>query len=99
MRKIVADESILWPGILVCWAEEGFFCATNCEEAFACETWLRGLRDAAEARLDAFSAQCRRMGLELGGDHFSRGVAEGMAEIIAARERETARKAGLGKWR
>ena len=88
VRQIISDESMLWPGLLVCSvAGAGFFCATTCEEAFACETWLRESRDRAQGKLDAFTAQCRKLGLRLGGgEPFAGGVREGIAKIIATKD-------------
>jgi len=88
VRRIIADESMLWSGILVCRAAgDTYFCATNCEEALACETWLREARDAAQLALDAFLSQCRSLGLRAGtGAAFARGVRQGIAEIVTAPE-------------
>lgn len=66
----------------------GSFCAATYEEASACETWLRELRDQAQMQLDTFTAQCRKLGLHLsGGDPFAGGVKQGIAEIMAAKEK------------
>ncbi|HEX4083347.1 MAG TPA: hypothetical protein VHY22_00445 [Chthoniobacteraceae bacterium] len=86
VRRIIAEESMLWSGILICCADgEGYFCATNCDEALACETWLREARDHAQITLDTFIAQCRRLGLGSdAGEAFTQGVRQGIREILSA---------------
>jgi predicted Fe-S protein YdhL (DUF1289 family) len=97
VRQIITAESISWPGILVCSVDDaGYFCAASSEEAHACAKWLRESRDQAQMKLNAFAAQCRKLGLNLDGEaasttapphiaNFAHGVTQGIAEVMAAK--------------
>jgi hypothetical protein len=90
VEQIISDESMLWPHCLVCFAPcVGYFCAASHEEAFACESWLRALRDEAQMKLDTFTAQCRKIGLHLSDGHFDEGVTAGIAAIMTAKQTQT----------
>jgi len=65
VRRIISDESHLWPGILVCsFPGAGYFCAETYEEAETYDNWLSDLVDAAWNKRAAFRTACAKMGFK-----------------------------------
>jgi hypothetical protein len=63
VRRIISDESHLWPGTLVCSTPgKGYFCAETYEEAENYDNWLSDLIDAAQNKRTAFRTACQKMG-------------------------------------
>ena len=66
VRRIIADESALWPEIIVCATPgEGYFCAETFEEIERYDHWRAHLATDAAAKHAAFRAAARRAGFAI----------------------------------
>jgi hypothetical protein len=64
VRRVIAAESMLWDGVLVCSVGGiGFFCADHFDDVCAYDNWLTDLAAAATQKRDQFRTLCTRMGL------------------------------------
>lgn len=64
VRRIIADESALWPGVLICSVPgDGYFCAATYEEAETYLNWLSALAAEAANKVTSFRASAARQGL------------------------------------
>jgi len=64
VRQIIADESHLWDGVLICAVGgEGYFCAQTFDEAHAYRNWLRDLMLKSKEKLARFENACSLMGI------------------------------------
>lgn len=66
VRRLIADESALWPDVVVCATPgQGYFCAASLDEIQRYDNWLSGLaRDAADKHA-AFRAAALTQGFRL----------------------------------
>lgn len=66
VRRIVSNESHLWPGVLVCACagrDSGFFVAESYDEALEYWNWLQQLAAVASRKVFNFEQACSKMGI------------------------------------
>ncbi len=69
VRRIIADQAPLWEGVLVCAKPgDGYFVASNIDEAQAYQNWLNDLTNKAALKSSAFRLSAAAMGLHLGNE-------------------------------
>lgn len=66
VRRVIADESALWDGILICSTPgKGYFAAASYDELIEHDCWLTGLLTEAEKKLAGFRKLAIAHGLRL----------------------------------
>lgn len=65
VRRIIADESALWPDVVCATPGAGYFCATSYEEIATYDNWLNQLVTEATDKLNAFRTAAKNAGFNI----------------------------------
>lgn len=66
VRRIIADESALWPDVLICSVPgAGYFCAASFQEIESADHWLANLATEAAEKHRLFRATAQQLGFSL----------------------------------